>query len=69
MLSHVYLCKREAKRFYMLRRVGGNMTTKAEIGVIRPRIQANECWQPPELEEERNRFSLKSSEDTLILAQ
>lgn len=45
------------------------MTTKAEIGVIRPRIQAKECWQPPELEEERNRFSLKSSEDTLILAQ
>ena len=57
MLSYVYLYKRKAKRFYILRRVGGNMTTKAEIGVIRP--QAKGCQQPPVLEEERKRLKVR----------
>lgn len=42
---------------YTHRKVGGNLTTQAEIGVMRPRAQEHQ--QPPKLEEARMGSSLE----------
>lgn len=61
-----YTCKDEAKRDLTDNRREGNMTTEAEIGVVRPQIQ--ECGRPPEAGTGPSvAFTGCSPADTLIL--